>query len=182
MLFAHDTEASLLAAVALVNSAEEPDTLTTAGALDAFYRQHVYTGSRTHDRAELDEVRALRAPLRALLTSSRDDAVEIVNRMLADARAVPQLVRHDDEDWHLHATDRSAPFAQRMTLEVDLRALPGLATATHTAIADDDPDAVNTAQRPDRITPRDLDDPKPDGGRLQVVLPALSWNMIRLSY
>ena len=117
MLFAHDTEASLLAAVALVNSAEEPDTLTTTGELDAFYREHAYTGARTHDRAELDAVRALRVPLRVLLTSSRDDAVEIVNRMLADARAVPQLVRHDDEDWHLHATDRSAPFAQRIAVE-----------------------------------------------------------------
>jgi len=117
MLFAHDTEAALLAAVALVNSAEEPDTLTTVGELDAFYREHLYTGSRTHDRAELDQVRALRAPLRDLLTSSRDDAVAIVNRMLADAQAVPQLVRHDGEDWHLHATDWSAPFAQRIAVE-----------------------------------------------------------------
>ena len=117
MLFAHDTEAALLAAVALVNSAEEPDTLTTVGELDAFYREHLYTGSRTHDRVELDQVRALRAPLRDLLTSSRDDAVAIVNRMLADAQAVPQLVRHDSEDWHLHATDRSAPFAQRIAVE-----------------------------------------------------------------
>jgi len=117
MLFAHDTEAALLAAVALVNSAEEPDTLTTVGELDAFYREHLYTGSRTHDRAELDQVRALRAPLRDLLTSGRDDAVAIVNRMLADAQAVPQLVRHDSEDWHLHATDPSAPFAQRIAVE-----------------------------------------------------------------
>lgn len=117
MLFAHDTETSLLAAVALVNSAEEPDTLTSVAALDAFYAEHGYTGSRAHDRAELDEVRALRAPLRTLLTSARDDAVGIVNRMLAEAGAVPQLVRHDGEDWHLHATDRSAPFATRIAVE-----------------------------------------------------------------
>ena len=117
MLFAHDTEASLLAAVALVNSAEEPDTLTSVAALDAFYAEHAYTGSRTHDQAELDEVRALRAPLRTLLTSTRDDAVGIVNRMLAESGAVPQLVRHDREDWHLHATDRTAPFATRIAVE-----------------------------------------------------------------
>ena len=41
----------------------------------------------------------------------------------------------------------------------DLRALPGLSTATHTVIADDDPDAVNTARQPERVTPRDLDRP-----------------------
>jgi len=117
MPFAHDTEAALLAVVALVNSAEEPDTLTTTGELDAFYREHAYTGSRAHDRAELDEVRALRAPLRVLLTSSRDEAVGIVNRMLSETRAIPQLVRHDDEDWHLHAIDRTAPLAQRIAVE-----------------------------------------------------------------
>src|SRR6478735_7739464 len=98
MLFAHDTEAALLAAVALVNSAEEPDTLTTVGELDAFYREHLYTGSRTHDRVELDQVRALRAPLRDLLTSSRHDAVAIVNRMLADetAMAMVDVIRADE--------------------------------------------------------------------------------------
>ena len=37
MVFAHDTEAALLAAVALVNSAEPPDTMTTPAQLDAFY-------------------------------------------------------------------------------------------------------------------------------------------------
>src|SRR6476469_325831 len=117
MLFAHDTEASLLAAVALVNSAEEPDTLTTVEQLDAFYVAHAYTGSRTRDLDELEAVRALRGPLRKLLTSGRDDAVGIVNRMLAEAGAVPQLVRHDGEDWHLHATDSTAPFATRIAVE-----------------------------------------------------------------
>jgi alpha-L-arabinofuranosidase len=40
---------------------------------------------------------------------------------------------------------------------------------------------VNTAAAPDRVAPRPVDDPKIDGGRLQAVLPPLSWNMIRLS-
>jgi len=115
--FAHDTEASLLAAVALVNSGVEPDTLTTLDELDAFYRDHAYTGARARDRDELEQVRALRAPLRTLLTSSRDDAVPLVNRMLAEHRAIPQLVRHDREDWHLHATDSTAPFATRIAVE-----------------------------------------------------------------
>ena len=56
MVFAHDTECSLRAAVALVNSAEPPDTLTTPAELDAFYAAHDYTGARTHDAAELDAI------------------------------------------------------------------------------------------------------------------------------
>jgi len=66
VVFTHDTEASLVAAVALANSAEPPDTLTTLAQLDAFFAAHRYTGSRTHDDAELAAVRALRAPLRTI--------------------------------------------------------------------------------------------------------------------
>ena len=117
MVFTHDTEASLLAAVALVNSAEPPDTLTTRAQLDAFFVAHRYTGDRTHDDAELAAVRALRAPLRALLTADRDEAVARLNAILAERRAVPRLVRHDGWDYHLHATDPSAPLADRIAVE-----------------------------------------------------------------
>jgi len=117
VVFTHDTEASLLAAVALVNSAEPPDTLTTPAQLDAFFVAHRYSGDRTHDDAELAAVRALRAPLRTLLTADRDDAVAQINAILAERRAVPRLVRHDGWDYHLHATDPSAPFADRIAVE-----------------------------------------------------------------
>ena len=117
MVFDHDTQAALRAAVALVNSGLEPDTLTTAAELDAFYATHGYTGARTHDAAELTSVRALRTPLRALLTADRDTAVELVNDVLARHRAVPQLVRHDRVDYHLHAIPRTAPFAARIEVE-----------------------------------------------------------------
>ena len=117
MVFTHDTNVTLLAAATLVNSAEPPDTLTTLGELDAFYVAHGYTGARTHDLAELEAVRALRGPLRELLTSDRDQAVVIVNRMLAERQAVPALVRHDGFDYHLHAAPRDAPLHHRIAVE-----------------------------------------------------------------
>jgi predicted RNA-binding Zn ribbon-like protein len=117
MLFAHDTQVSLQAAVTLVNSDVEPDTLTNVEDLDAFYARFEYTGRRDRDAAELDAVRRLRPQLRALLTASRDDAVELVNDLLGRARALPQLVRHDRFDWHLHAVDPQAPLDQRITVE-----------------------------------------------------------------
>jgi predicted RNA-binding Zn ribbon-like protein len=117
VIFTHDTEASLVAAVELANSELPPDTMTTVEALDQFFVKHVYTGSHQHSEAELDAVRALRAPLRTLFTSARDDAVGIVNRMLADAGAVPQLVRHGDVDWHIHAVGPDAPLDTRILVE-----------------------------------------------------------------
>ena len=107
----------LVAAVELANSGLEPDTLETVESLDQYFVRHVYTGSHTHTRAELDEVRALRAPLRTLFASTRDDAVGIVNRMLAEAGALPQLVRHGDVDWHIHAVGPDAPLATRIVVE-----------------------------------------------------------------
>ena len=117
MLFAHDTEASLRAAVLLVNSAEEPDTLTEISQLDAFYEAHEFTGRRDSDAAELEAVRALRPVLRTLFTAERDDAAALVNTLLADAQAVPQLRRHDGLDWHIHAVPSDAPLDRRIAVE-----------------------------------------------------------------
>ncbi|GAB2627606.1 CGNR zinc finger domain-containing protein [Nocardioides ginkgobilobae] len=117
MVFAHDTAMSLQAAVELVNTASEPDTLQTVADLDEFYARFQYTGRHQRTRAELDEVRALRGELRTLFTASREDAVGMVNRMLAEAGAVPQLVRHEPYDWHVHAVSPDASLATRMSVE-----------------------------------------------------------------
>ena len=105
---------------------------------------------------------------------------------------------HDDhvEDFSRAAIDRQlrdlGGFARRLaitehrsqtsplTVDVDLRAT-SVTSVTHTALSDDDPDAINTIDAPDRVTPRRREDPKLDGGRLSAVLPPLSWNMFQLS-
>ena len=117
MVFTHDAEEALIAAVALVNSAVDPDTMETLESLNAFYDEHGYTGARPRSRADLDAVRAIRAPLRRLLTADRDAAVPLVNEILAEHRALPRLVRHDHLDWHIHAADDGGPFATRISVE-----------------------------------------------------------------
>ena len=117
MLFTHDTVASLRAAVELVNSAEEPDTLTSVADLDAWYAKHGYTGRSDGDEAELATLRALRPVLRELLTADRDHAAGLVNAMLAEAEALPQLLRHDGLDWHIHAVPADAPLERRVVVE-----------------------------------------------------------------
>lgn len=117
MVFAHDVELSLQSAVVLANSALEPETMTTVGELDAFWDEWHYTGRRDRDEAETAAVLALRPELREVLTATRDEAVEIVNRMLAEEQALPRLVRHDDFDWHFHAIASDAPWATRIRVE-----------------------------------------------------------------
>ncbi|WP_067678078.1 CGNR zinc finger domain-containing protein [Nocardia miyunensis] len=117
MIFAHDTVVAMISAVELVNSAEEPDTMTEIAQLDQFFVTHAYTGTHARDDAELAAVRAQRGPLRALLTADRDTAVELVNEILAAHHAVPRLVRHDALDYHIHAVPPDAPLDVRIAVE-----------------------------------------------------------------
>ena len=117
MVFSHDTELALKAMVALVNSACAPDTLTSVAELDAHLTGFQYTGRHDRTRAELDAVRALRPRLRAMLTVDRDQGAEIVNALLREHGAVPQLVRHPSQDWHIHATTPQDPLAVRIAVE-----------------------------------------------------------------
>jgi predicted RNA-binding Zn ribbon-like protein len=119
LIFAHDTETALAAAAALVNTGRDPggDQLPDQGALDRFTQTWQWTGRRTHDDAELSAVHHLRPVLARIWTSDEDEAVEIVNTLLRDAQALPQLVKHDNWDYHLHATSAQAPLADRMAVE-----------------------------------------------------------------
>jgi predicted RNA-binding Zn ribbon-like protein len=145
VVFTHDTEDALLAAVALVNSADDPDTMTTLERLNAFYDEHEYSGARPRSRADLKSVRAIRGPLRQLLTAERDQAVPLVNAILAEHQALPQLLRHDGLDWHLHAVDFTAPFATRIAVETALAMVDVIRSDEMSRLgicADDDCDGV----------------------------------------
>jgi predicted RNA-binding Zn ribbon-like protein len=118
VVFAHDTEVALAAAAALVNTEQDDgDELSDVGALDEFVRTWGWTGGRKHDEAELTAVHALRPRLRPLWHCDEDDAVDLINELLREARALPQLVKHDEWDYHLHATSSDAPLADRMAVE-----------------------------------------------------------------
>jgi predicted RNA-binding Zn ribbon-like protein len=116
VVFTPDTVEALGAAVALANSAEPPDTLTGLDDLLNLYDGWGYTGSRP-DAAELAAVRSVRPRLRALLTAERDAAVVLINEILSEQSAVPQLVRHDHLDWHIHAVSDDRPMHERILVE-----------------------------------------------------------------
>ena len=118
MLFAHDTEVSLAAAATLVNTGRGGrEELPDVAALDKFVADWRWTGSRTHTREELDQVRALRPRLAQLWEMTKDEAAGLVNTLLKDANALPQLVKHDGWDYHVHATSPDTPLADRMAVE-----------------------------------------------------------------
>lgn len=128
LLFAHDTEEALKAACALVNSAgagtgADGDELADLAALDAFLARWGWTGSRRGDGEELEAVRRLRPRLRRLWELDEDGVADLVNALLGESAALPQLVRHDGWGYHLHATPAGAPLADRMAVEAAMALL-----------------------------------------------------------
>jgi predicted RNA-binding Zn ribbon-like protein len=118
VLFAHDTECALNAAAALVNTGRGGrEELPDVAALDQFVADWKWSGSRAHDEGELDAVRALRPRLARVWEMTTDEVAEFVNELLREANALPQLVRHDGWDYHVHATPPDAPLADRMAVE-----------------------------------------------------------------
>ncbi|TDB86289.1 CGNR zinc finger domain-containing protein [Micromonospora fluostatini] len=117
MLFAHDTEPALLTVAALVNTAGPDEGLPDVPALTEFVVTQKYSGRHDRTDAELRAVRALRPRLRRIWHADEDEIVEIVNGLLREAHALPQLIRHDDEPYHLHAVPRDAPLDRRMAVE-----------------------------------------------------------------
>ena len=104
--------------MALVNSTDAPgDPLGSVDDLAAFLASWSYTGRHDATPDELDAVRRLRPSLKALLLAERDEAVWIVNGMLARAKALPQLQRHDTWDWHVHAVEPDRPLDERVVVE-----------------------------------------------------------------
>ncbi|MFG1950568.1 CGNR zinc finger domain-containing protein [Micromonospora sp. NPDC048830] len=118
MLFAHDTECGLIASAALVNTeSAQGEGLPDVAALGAFITAQGWTGRHEQTEAELRSVRELRPRLRRIWYADTDEIVAIVNGLLREAGALPQLIRHDDEPYHLHAVPRDAPLATRMAVE-----------------------------------------------------------------
>jgi len=118
MMFTYDTDMALASLAALVNTDRgESDTIADPASLDAFVDEWGWTGSRRPDEQERREVVRMRERLAALWGADEETTVEVVNAVLRDASAVPQLVRHDEYDYHLHATSPEAPLATRMGVE-----------------------------------------------------------------
>ncbi|MES5823169.1 alpha-N-arabinofuranosidase [Streptomyces sp. RG80] len=87
----------------------------------------------------------------------------------------------DDETGEVtvFAVNRSQTDA--LPLDIDLRGVDAHILAEHLVLADSDPEATNTADRPDRVVPHPATGTTVTDGALHAVLEPLSWNMIRLT-
>ena len=112
-----DARFSLRAMVTLANSVGPPDRLVTQAQLQDFYEEFGFSGPHAGSPGELDAVRALRDPVRSLLTADVKNAAAMANRWLRNTRAIPQLTKHDGQDWHVHAVPVQRSLTDRIRTE-----------------------------------------------------------------
>ncbi|HEV2757511.1 MAG TPA: CGNR zinc finger domain-containing protein [Actinomycetota bacterium] len=127
MDFDHYTDPGVGVAVNLVNSlgsASGAENLKTPADVCELLDAQGLAGYGTVAESDLEPLRALRAPLRAIFeTSDERDAARRINELLARSGAAPQMTDHDGH-WHLHFASDDAPLAER----VAALAAMGLAT------------------------------------------------------
>lgn len=118
MQLSHDTSMTLRTIADLMNlPLEDMSREDGRRALDGIVDSAPFSGIVTRDELELLEVQRVRCRFAEMWDADRDRAATLVNETLAHARALPQLVRHDGLDWHIHALDGSRPLAERMLVE-----------------------------------------------------------------
>ena len=112
--------------------------------------------------------------LRPVISSPVYDCRDFEKVPLVDAAAVTG----DDGSVTIFALNRD--MQEDIMLNCDLRAFPGLKIGEHIVLHHDDVKAVNTEENPDNVAPKKVRGGKIDGGKMNMKLPALSWNVIRL--
>ena len=115
------------------------------------------------------------AALRPLISSPTYDCADYEKVPLVDATATLA----DDGSVTIFAVNRD--MNEPIELACDLRAFGDLKVAEHIVLHHDDVKAINTEANPDNVAPAQGNGGVIDGGKLNIVLPALSWNVIRLT-
>lgn len=113
-------ECSLELAVDLVNTENQVsgnDELADVRALSRFIKEHKMSHDQKPTDDDLEQVRKLRGTLRKVFDAEgAEEAVEILNGLLARSGARPELTNHDGP-WHLHYSPVRTPLAPRIAAE-----------------------------------------------------------------
>ena len=112
--------------------------------------------------------------LRPVVNTPTYDCIDYEKVPLVDATATMD----DDGSVTIFAVNRD--MEEDIELSCDLRGFGGLKMGEHILLHHDDVKAVNTEANPNNVAPVQGKGGVIDGGKLTIVLPKLSWNVIKL--
>ncbi len=117
--FSTDLLEALTACTELINTGRSADgeKLRDIATVQEFGRRYAFRGRGAHQR-DVARLRAYRARLDAVVSSCEagDEAaaISMLNALLAQTGAVPQVVAHDGRGPHVHVSRPTAPMADRI--------------------------------------------------------------------
>lgn len=88
-------------------------------------------------------------------------------------------VVHQEENGELAVFCLNIGRQEDLLLDLELRSFGKLSMLEHVCLDGDDPGAVNTFDRPDRVAPRKMEVLKGVSDRFEIAIPKLSWNVLR---
>ncbi len=112
--------------------------------------------------------------LRAIVDTPTYDCSDYENVPLIDATAT----QDDDGNVTIFCVNRD--MSEDFVLDVDLRDFGDMQIREHILLKHADVKAVNTENDPFNVAPAPGPGGKIDGGKAEIAIPALSWNVIRL--
>lgn len=113
--------------------------------------------------------------LHPLITSPKYDSRDFTNVPYLEAVSV---YNEEVNEVTVFAVNRH--LGEGMELTVDLRSFGAVEVIQHTILEHEDLQAANTRSNPANVLPHNRGTAAADGGRVSALLPAASWNVIRL--
>jgi alpha-N-arabinofuranosidase len=112
--------------------------------------------------------------LASVINSPKYDTTDFYDVPFLDAAGILA----DNGDLTIFAINRN--LSENLPVEVQLRGFENYSIEEYIVMNSDDPKNTNTEENPWRVKPRSGDTASIDGAVLNLVLPKLSWNVIRL--
>lgn len=112
--------------VELANSHLDGEAITTAQDVRDLARRHEFSPPLHATAEDALALRSLRDRLRATLEAVPEDAgesraaqaAEFTNSLFRETHTMPELRKHDQWDWHLHAVPNEATLAVRVAADI----------------------------------------------------------------
>ena len=117
MDYAHYSHESAKFAAEFVNtkgSISGNEFLTDLAAWKAFLEPYLIEGAGALTESDVEQLKSYREQLRRVWFGDEQDAAAILNSLLREVAAAPQISNHDGQPWHLHFAAADAPLAQRI--------------------------------------------------------------------
>ncbi|MBW3595114.1 MAG: CGNR zinc finger domain-containing protein [Actinobacteria bacterium] len=117
MDFAHYNNSGAVFAEELVNtkgSVSGNEYLPTVEEWQDFLTRFGVKGVSRLTVADVEEIKGFRDRIRDVFFADEEGAIKLLNDILSEVAATPQISNHDGHPWHLHYSSDDAPISHRV--------------------------------------------------------------------